>query len=69
MNSTYVVKYGLTLPQEFIDYVMSDEGTKFIEQQIESNESWSKAIREWKKKKGFICLLPDDAGDRELADF
>lgn len=65
----YVVKYGLTLPQEFIDHVMSDEGTKFIEQQIESNESWTKAIREWKKKKGFICLLPDDAGDRELADF
>jgi hypothetical protein len=29
----------------------------------------TKAIREWKKKKGFMCLLPDDAGDKELADF
>ena len=65
----YVIKYGLELPQEFIDHVMSDEGTKFIEHQIETNESWTEAIRQWKKKKGFSCLLPDNAGDKELKDF
>ena len=65
----YVVKYGLELPKDFIDHVMSDAGTKFIEQQIDANESWSEAIKQWKKRKGFICLLPDNAGDKELKDF
>lgn len=65
----YVVKYGLELPQSFIDHVMSDAGTKFIEQQIDANESWSKVIKQWKRKKGFICLLPDNAGDKDLKDF
>ena len=27
----YVVKYGLELPQEFIDHVMSEEGTRFMD--------------------------------------
>ena len=65
----YVVKYGLELPEDFIDHVMSDEGTKFIEEWIESNDSWSKVIRDWKKRKGFVCLLPNDARDTELKDF
>ena len=65
----YVVKYGLKLPQAFIDHVMSDAGTKFIEQQIDANESWSESIKQWKKRKGFICLLPDNAEDTELKDF
>ncbi len=29
----YVLKYGLQLSQEFIDYVMSEKGTKFLEEQ------------------------------------
>ena len=65
----YVVKYGLKLPQEFIDHVMSEAGSKFIESCIEENESWSTVIKEWKKKKGFICFLPDNAGDVELDEF
>ena len=65
----YVVKYGLELPQAFIDHVMSEDGTKFIAQQSDANESWSAAMKEWKKKKGFLCLLPDDAGDKELKAF
>ena len=37
----YVVEYGLELPKEFIDHVMSEEGTKFIKQHMVENESWS----------------------------
>lgn len=65
----YVMKYGLKLPQEFIDHVMSEAGTKFIESCIEKNESWSTTIKEWKKKQGFVCFLPDNAGDVELEKF
>ena len=65
----YVVKYGLELPQDFIDHVMSDEGTKFIEESIKSDDSWSEVILNWKDQKGFLCLLPDDAGDKALEDF
>ena len=65
----YVVKYGLTLPQDFIDHVMSDEGTAFIEKCIEEDESWSKTIRQFKKRQGFICFLPENTGDYSLEDF
>lgn len=65
----YVVKYHVILPQEFIDYVMSDEGTAFIEQFIDRSDSWSEAVKRWKKEKGFVCLLPDSAGEIELKDF
>ena len=65
----YVVKYGLKLPQEFIDHVMSDAGTKFIERCIEENESWSSIIKAWKKEQGYVCFLPDDAGNKEIEEF
>ena len=65
----YVVKYGLELPQSFIDHVMSDAGTRFIEQLIDANESWSETIKQWKKEKGFLCLLPDSDTDEELKNF
>ena len=65
----YVVKYGLKLPQEFIDHVMSEAGTRFIESCIEKDESWSTSIKEWKKEQGAACFLPDDAGDVELEEF
>lgn len=65
----YVVKYHVTLPQEFIDHVMSEEGSAFIEQCIENSDSWSNAIKSWKKKQGFACFLPDNAGDKDLEDF
>lgn len=65
----YVLKYHVTLPQEFIDYVMSDEGDAFIERFIDESDSWSNAIKRWKKRKGFICFLLDNAGEIELKDF
>lgn len=65
----YVVKYGLMLPPDFIDHVMSDEGTAFIEKCIDESDSWSEVIKRWKKKQGFICFLPENAGDRSLENF
>lgn len=66
----YVVKYGLKLPQTFIDHVMSEEGTQFLESckaDKNDNGSWSDVIKDWKKEPG--CWLPDNAGDKELEDF
>lgn len=65
----YVVKYGLTLPQEFIDHVMSKVGTEFIQKCKESGESWSGKIDEMKNRENTLCLLPADAGDMELENF
>jgi len=65
----YVVKYGLTLPQDFINHVMSDEGTAFIEECIEDSDSWSEVIKRLKKKQGFICFLPENAGDYSIENF
>ena len=65
----YVVKYHVTLPQEFIDYVMSEEGTAFVNHFIDKCDSWSDKIKEWKKKKGVLSFLPDNAGEKELEDF
>ena len=65
----YVVKYHVTLPQAFIDKVMSDVGTAFLKECENSGESWETIIAEWKKQPDSICLLPDDAGDYSLDDF
>lgn len=65
----YVVKYHVTLPQKFIDKVMSDVGTAFLEKCAESDDSWSKRIREWKNGKGVLCFLPSNAGDVPLEKF
>ena len=65
----YVVKYGLKLPQEFIEHVMSEAGTRFLESCVEEGESWSSVIQEWKKGQGACCFLPDHAGDVELEEF
>lgn len=63
----YVVKYHLTLPQVFIDHVMSDEGLSFLAE----NETGCRKDY-WKKKldqsRG-LNLLPADAGDVPLSDF
>lgn len=65
----YVVKYHVTLPQAFIDKVMSDAGTAFLEEFAKSDESWGKAFEEWKKKPNVVCLLPDNAGEISLDNF
>ena len=65
----YVLKYHVTLPQEFIDKVMSEEGTAFLKKCEEEGTSWSKVIKEWKNSPNMMCLMPDDAGDCPLDDF
>ena len=65
----YVLKYHVTLPQEFIDYVMSDEGDAFLERYNDETDSWSNTIMQLKKRKGTMCYLPDNAGEIELEDF
>lgn len=65
----YVLKYHVTLPQEFIDHVMSDEGTAFLREQEQATDSWAGRIQDLKKQEGVLCLLPDNAGDEELEDF
>lgn len=65
----YVVKYHLTLPQAFVDKVMSEEGTAFLEKCMESDESWAKNIQSLNTRPNTLCLMPDNAGDIELEDF
>ena len=50
----YVVKYRVTLPQEFIEYVMSEEGDSFIERFIDENDSCSDRIKAMRK--GYLCF-------------
>lgn len=65
----YVVKYGLVLPEDFIDHVMSEEGTAFLRKCSAEAESWSSVIKEWKEQPDSLCLIPDNIGDKELKDF
>lgn len=65
----YVVKYGLKLPQDFLDHVMSDAGKDFLEQFAKEHDSWQNQIVRLKQEKNTLCLLPEDAGDVSLDDF
>lgn len=65
----YVLKYGLVLPEEFINHVMSKAGTHFIEERMNQDDQWSETIKQWKKKKDFLCLMPENAGNIDLEDF
>lgn len=65
----YVINYHVTLPEEFIEYVMSDEGDTFFRGFIDESDSWSDRIKQMKKKQGVLCLLPDNAGEIELDEF
>lgn len=65
----YVLKYHVTLPQKFIDKVLSDEGSAFLAKCAASDESWAKRIEYWKKQPNTLCLLPNDAGDLSLDNF
>lgn len=65
----YVLKYHVTLPQKFIDKVMSDEGTAFLEKCAQSDESWTKRIQELKESPNTLCLMPENAGNYSLDDF
>ena len=65
----YVLKYHVTLPQEFIDHVMSEEGIAFMKWCADHSDSWIKTIENWKTNQDMICFLPDDAGNKELEVF
>ena len=66
----YVLKYHVELPQEFIEHVMSDAGTEFLESFAQENRSWECTIADWKfSSEGGLCLLPADAGDMSLENF
>ena len=65
----YVLKYGFVLPQEFIDHVMSDAGTAFIEAAIDKSDLWCAAVKPFKKKQGFRCFLPDSDEIKRLDRF
>jgi hypothetical protein len=64
----YVVKYGLMLPQIFIDHVMSEAGTRFLEEQYGKN-GWNGVIKEWRYENGKDCFLPVRDPEKDLADF
>jgi len=65
----YVLKYHVTLPQEFVDHVMSENGEAFLNSLSDQPDSWPKTIQQWKKEEGWLCLLPDNAGEIELKEF
>lgn len=65
----YVVKYGLKLPEDFINHVLSKEGDKFLHEYQKENPSWSEEIKRLKEQPNTLCLLPEDAGDEDLEDF
>ncbi|MBQ5754667.1 MAG: hypothetical protein IIV90_03260, partial [Oscillospiraceae bacterium] len=66
----YVLKYGLTLPEEFIAHVMSEEGTAYINQCIDQNPNWSDAMKKWKKEhQGYLCLMPTREEIKKLEYF
>lgn len=65
----YVLKYGLILPDDFIEHVMSDAGTAFIEKRLAQEDGWAAALKELKWREGMMCLLPDDAGNVPLEAF
>ena len=58
----YVLKYGLTLPQQFMNYVMTDKATEFLNQK--HNGDWHLAEQE-----NTLNLLPKDSGDIPLDKF
>ncbi len=65
----YVVKYHVVLPEEFVDYVMSGKGDRFLEYMSASDLSWGKAFDDWDKDPHTHVYMPRDAGDIDIKDF
>ena len=65
----YVMKYNLRLPESFIDHVMSEEGTAFIEKAIDESKLWSVTVKKYKKQLGYRCFIPTQSELRELDNF
>lgn len=45
----YVLKYGLKLPKSFIDYVMSEKGTKYIENHAKMDEIFAEILKKYEE--------------------
>lgn len=66
----YVVKYGLKVPDYFVEHVHSQKGKAFLDEFYKDTPSWKITLYKWKKEKRFdIDCLPDDAGDKSIEDF
>ena len=67
----YVVKYGLILPDYFIEHVNSTEGQHFYSNYANQHSTWKDLIVNAKRHSdgNSLILLPDDIGDIDLADF
>ena len=67
----YVLKYGLKLPDFFINHVNSEEGKNFYNHYLESHElTWKNIISNSKNNSNnSLILIPDDIGDVDLWNF
>lgn len=65
----YVLKYHVTLPQNFIDKVMSDRGTAFLEQLAREDENWAKCVRKANGEYTRECFIPEFSDDYPLEAF
>lgn len=65
----YVLKYHVKLPQDFIEHVMSEEGTAFLEKARKNMDTWYQLIEKLEGEKGHMNFLPKDAGDISLEEF
>ena len=65
----YVVKYHVTLPQEFIDYVMSGEGDAVLNEYLDQPDTWADVFQKMRERDNGHCIRPDDAGDKDIDDF
>ncbi|NMD37668.1 MAG: hypothetical protein GYA87_03180 [Christensenellaceae bacterium] len=65
----YVIKYNLTLPQEFIDHVMGDESATYIKKRLEDNKDISDRIKRWDDTQDYKLLKLDITAIEELENF
>ena len=64
----YVKKYRLSLPSEFIDFVMSPAGDEALKT-MKQGAQWPDVIADWKQQPNRMVMMPADGGDVSLDDF
>ncbi len=64
----YILKYHVTVPNEFVEHVMSDEGTRFMEEQKGNTQSAASSFLEVFGEDSVI-FIPENTGDDSLEDF
>ena len=65
----YTAKYHVRLPQEFVDYVMSGKGDRFLKSHAPDDSSWFNRIEDNYGDAPHGNFLPRDAGDIDVEDF